>query len=281
MNYRHAFHAGNFADVLKHAVLALLIERLKEKDKPFAVLDTHGGLGLYDLFAAEALKTGEAESGIRRLLAHPAPHPALAPYLAAVASANEGGDGPPRFYPGSPRLVRALLRPGDRLTVCELHPVDAATLTAEFRGDPQVRVREGDGWTEIRAQLPPAERRGLALVDPPFEAPGEFQRLHRALREGHRRFATGQFLLWYPIKDRREVEAFHRDLRAGDIRRILAVELRVRSDKDVTVLSGSGLVLVNPPWKMEEALAGLLPWLAEALAQEPGGGFRLDWLVPE
>lgn len=280
MNYRHAFHAGNFADVLKHAVLALLVRRLGEKEKPFAVLDTHGGLGLYDLFGAEALKTREAEGGIGRLLGRKDLPPALAPYLEAVRAANEGAEGPIRFYPGSPRLVRSLLRPRDRQTVCELHPQDAALLASEFRGDRQVTVKAMDGWTAVRALLPPPERRGLVLIDPPFEEVGEFHRLHKALREGHRRFATGQFVLWYPIKDRREVAAFLADLATTGIRRQLVAELSVRAE-DPAVLSGSGLVLVNPPWQMDETLAGLLPWLAEVLAQGKGGGFRLDWLVPE
>lgn len=280
MNYRHAFHAGNFADVLKHAVLALLVRRLGEKDKPFAVLDTHGGLGFYDLFGAEALKTREAEAGIGRLLGRRDLPPPLAPYLEAVRAANEGAEGPIRFYPGSPRLVRGLLRPQDRQTVCELHPQDAALLASEFRGDRQVAVKAMDGWTAVRALLPPPERRGLVLIDPPFEEADEFGRLIKALKEGHRRFATGQFVLWYPIKDRRLVAAFLADLATTGIRRQLVAELSVRAE-DPAVLSGSGLVLVNPPWQMDETLKEILPWLAEVLTQGRGGGFRLDWLVPE
>lgn len=285
MNYRHAYHAGNFADVVKHAVLALLIERLKAKDPAFCVLDTHAGIGRYDLRSTPAQKTGEFRSGILRLLEHdPRSLPAeLKPYLGAVRALNGGANfsaAALRWYPGSPRLVRSLMRRQDKLTLLELHPEDAASLSELFARDRQVTVRQADGYIGLKALLPPPERRGLVLIDPPFERRDEFERLAKGLRQAYRRWATGQYLLWYPIKDRPPVEAFHEALRAAGIPRILVVEFLLRPADDAERLNGCGLVLVNPPWKTDEALGALLPALAAILAGE-GGTTRVEWLVPE
>lgn len=286
MNYRHAYHAGNFADVVKHAVLALLVERLKSKEAAFRVLDTHAGLGRYDLRSVPAQKTGEFRSGIGRLLEHdPRDLPAeLKPFLGAVRALNGGANfsaAALRWYPGSPRLVRSLLRRQDRLQLFELHPEDAASLEALFARDRQVSVQQTDGYIGLKAALPPPERRGLVLIDPPFEKRDEFERLARALRQAHRRWATGQYLLWYPIKDRAPVRAFHDALRSAGIPRILIAEFLLRPDDDAERLNGCGLVLVNPPWKTEEALQALLPPLATLLGAREGGGPRIEWLVPE
>lgn len=281
MNYRHAFHAGSFADVVKHAVVALAVERLKAKDAPFCVIDTHAGIGRYDLAATAARKTGEYEAGIARLWARdPDSLPAeLGPYLGAVKALNGGGS--LRWYPGSPRLVRSLLRRQDRLVALELHPEDAAALSRLFQRDPQVTVREGDGYAALKALLPPKERRGLVLIDPPFEEKDEFGRVVQALREAHRRWATGHYVIWYPVKDRQPVAAFHEALKATGIARILVAELLMRPAEDPKRLNGTGLILVNPPWPLEDKLHGLLPTLADLLGTEPGGGTRVEWLVPE
>ena len=285
MNYRHAFHAGSFTDVVKHAVLALAVDRLKAKEAPFCVLDTHAGIGRYDLESPAARKTGEWQSGIGRLLAgDQARLPGeLRPYLGAVRALNGGSQekGGLRWYPGSPRLVRSLLRRQDRLVACELHPEDAAVLAALFARDPQVRVQQADGYAALKALLPPKERRGLVLIDPPFEAKDEFARIVQGLREGYRRWATGHYVIWYPIKDRPPVDAFHEALKATGIARILAVELLLRPADDPRRLNGCGLVLVNPPWPLEDKLRALLPALAEILGAEAGGGVRVEWLVPE
>lgn len=285
MNYRHAYHAGSFADVVKHAVLALAVERLKAKDAAFCVLDTHAGTGCYDLATTTARKTGEYETGIGRLLARdPRVLPAeLKPYLGAVAALNGGtlGNGSLRWYPGSPRLVRALMREQDRLVALELHPEDAATLAALFQRDPQVQVRQGDGYGGLKALLPPRERRGLVLIDPPFEAADEFEQVVRGLRQAYRRWATGHYMIWYPIKHRAPVAAFHEALKATGIARILAAELLLRPAEDPRRLNGSGLILVNPPWPIEDQLRSLLPALAEILGAESGGGARVEWLMPE
>lgn len=277
MNYRHAFHAGNFADVLKHAALLLALERLKAKEKGFLVLDAQAGRGAYDLASDEARRTGEAEGGVLRALAAADPPPSLAPYLDAVRRFNAGGA--VRRYPGSPRLARMALRPQDRLVANELHPEDAAALAAEFAGDRQVRVRREDAYALLKSALPPPERRGLVLLDPPFEAPDEFARLAAGLEAARRRWATGVYLLWRPIKARGPAHAFHAALAEAGAGRILTAELLVEPPDDPARLSGCGLEIVNPPWRLEEALAELLPWLARNLARRGAGEWRLDWLA--
>ncbi len=280
MNYRHAYHAGNFADVVKHAVLALLVDRLKAKDSAFCVLDTHAGIGRYDLRSVPAQKTGEFKSGIGRLLERETRSlPAeLKPYLGAVRALN--GSGGLRWYPGSPRLVRSLMRGQDQLILFELHPEDAAALSELFARDRQVTVRQADGYIGLKAVLPPPQRRGLVLIDPPFEKRDEFETLLRGLRQAHRRWATGQYLVWYPIKDRAPVAEFHQALKASGIERVLIAEFLLRPDDDAERLNGCGLVLINPPWKLDATLEELLSALAGILGAEKGGGARVEWLVP-
>lgn len=278
MNYRHIFHAGNFADVMKHAVLALMVEHLRAKSAPFCVLDTHAGLGRYDLAAEPAQRTGEYADGIARLFGAPPPHPALAPYLDAVAALNP--DGALRWYPGSPRLVRALLRPGDRLVLSELHPDDAATLKTEFARDPQVAVHAMDAYQALKAHLPPKEKRGLVLIDPPFEEPDEFARLVHGLQQAHRRWPTGVYALWYPIKERPAVWRFHEALAESGIPKILLAELTIHPEDTHLRLNGCGLAIVNPPWTLDTTLAEMLPVLHAALPGT-GGAARVQWLVPE
>ncbi|MGE5518180.1 MAG: 23S rRNA (adenine(2030)-N(6))-methyltransferase RlmJ [Bacteroidota bacterium] len=278
MNYRHAYHAGNFADVQKHAVLALVIEHLKRKDGAFRYVDTHAGIGAYDLASIQAEKTCEWQTGIGRVLAAPS-HPAeLEPYLRAVDSVNPGGG--VLHYPGSPAVVAALARPIDKLALCELHPEDAGILRRVFRADARVGVHHMDGYTALKAMLPPPERRGLVLIDPPFEVRDEFIQMRKGLVEALKRWPTGLYALWYPIKDRAPVARFHADLAMLGLNKALVAEVMIHGDDAPDRLNGAGLVLVNPPWKLDEALATLLPWLAEVLA--PGQGFaRLEWLVAE
>ncbi len=283
MNYRHIYHAGNFADVVKHAVLTLVIERLKLKDAPFRVIDTHAGIGGYDLGSQAAQKTGEWLTGIGRLIGfdvEPLPAPAaalLAPYLDAVRALNPPGE--IIRYPGSPRLARALLRPQDRLIANELHPQDAVSLRGAFARDKLTQVMELDGWVALKAQLPPKERRGVILVDPPFEAPGEHDRLVEALEEGARRFATGIYLLWYPIKDVAQIRAFKRRLAATALPKLMCLELMVREPRDPRQLNGSGLVILNPPYELDAALAVLMPVLVNRLAIEGSGRWSHEWLT--
>lgn len=278
MNYRHAYHAGNAADVLKHVVLNAILERLRAKPAPFCVLDAHAGIGRYDLTADEARRTGEAEDGIVPLLAAPLAHPALASYRDLVVAMNPQGG--LRWYPGSPLIAHALLRPQDRLLLVELHPDDHQSLKAAFAGDPQVSVHRMDAYDALKAHLPPKERRGLVLIDPPFEAPDEFARMAAGLATAHRRWPTGVYALWYPIKERPAVWRFQEALAATGIPKILTVEMTLHPEDTHLRLNGSGLAIINPPWTLDDTLRDALPALHAALPHS-GGGVRVDWLVPE
>lgn len=248
MNYRHAYHAGNFADCMKHALLVWLLRAMARKEKPFCVLDTHAGAGMYDLASDPARRTGEAGHGILRRLADPAP--ALADYLGLVAELG--------LYPGSPVLARALLRRDDRLVCCELHPEEHASLRRRFARDPQVSVHARDGYEALAGLLPPAERRGLVFIDPPYENPEEFDRVTNGLATAHRRFPAGVLAAWYPIKHRAPVRAFHAALRETSIRDIVAAEFLLREPLDATRLNGCGLVVINPPYRFEAECEPLL-----------------------
>ncbi|PBB43808.1 23S rRNA (adenine(2030)-N(6))-methyltransferase RlmJ [Mesorhizobium sp. WSM3866] len=282
MNYRHAYHAGNFADVVKHAVLSRLVEYLKQKDKAFRAIDTHAGIGRYDLASVEAGKTGEWQGGIGRVseaALEPRTAALLQPYLEAVRLENP--DGGLRRYPGSPLIVRHLLRKQDRLTAIELHSEDAARLKAVFAGDIQTRVIELDGWLALGAHLPPKEKRGLVLVDPPFEEEGEFQRLVENLRRAHRRWPGGVYALWYPIKDRKAVAAFRAALKETGIPKLLDIGFEIRPASSEPSLDGSGLVVVNPPFTLEAELRLMLPALHGVLAVEQPSRWTIEWLAGE
>ena len=282
MNYRHAFHAGGFVDVVKHLILARLVEYLKLKPAAFRVIDTHAGIGRYDLTSEEARRSPEWLDGIQRLLDAPLPPEAAvlaAPYLDVVRGENP--QGPLATYPGSPLLVRRLLRPQDRLFAMELHPEDAATLGRLFAGDIQTRVIELDGWLALRSQLPPKEKRGLVLVDPPFEEDGEFERLVDGLAEAHRRFASGIYALWYPLKDQQQRDGFVGALAETGIRKMLRAELMVRGPAHPARLFGTGMIIVNPPFTLEAELKTLFTALAPILADNGRGGFRLEWIRGE
>jgi 23S rRNA (adenine2030-N6)-methyltransferase len=285
MNYRHIYHAGNFADVVKHATLALIIEHLKLKPAPFRVIDTHAGIGRYELSAEEAQKTGEWRDGIGRILAAPLPAAIaglLAPYLEAVAAENtdKTADQPLATYPGSPLIARHLMCDDDQMVVNELHPEDHDQLDMLFSRDPQTRVMAIDGWSALKAVLPPKERRGVVLIDPPFEEPGELARLLQGLAEAHRRFATGTFMLWYPIKDLRPIHAFRREATELGLEKLLCVELLIDAARG-TGLAGCGLLILNPPFTLKANLDVLLPFLVDRLGQGTGATHDVRWLAPE
>ena len=282
MNYRHAYHAGNFADVVKHIILTRLVLYLQRKDQAFRVIDTHAGIGRYDLAGIEAGKTNEWQNGISRLLEarfEPDVEALISPYLGIVRAENAVGK--MRHYPGSPLIVRHLLRRQDRLSALELHPDDAERLAALFTGDIQVRVTKLDGWLAMGAHLPPKEKRGLVLVDPPFEAAGEFDRLVDGLVRAHRRFSGGTFALWYPVKDRQEVRRFASALRETAIPKIMRTELMIRTPSNEPRLDGTGMVIVNPPYTLENELRLLFPALSKILSEEKNAGFTVDWLRGE
>jgi 23S rRNA (adenine2030-N6)-methyltransferase len=282
MNYRHAFHAGSFADVVKHSVLALLIERLKEKEAAFRVIDTHAGTGIYDLTADEATRTGEWQQGIGRLMSHkldPALLALLQPYFTVIRIAN-GGSALKR-YPGSPWIARELLRMQDRLTACELHPEDAAVLRDVFEGDRQVKTIMLDGWLALGSFVPPKERRGLVLVDPPFEERDDFEKLAAGLKAAHRRWPSGIYALWYPVKDLVAIDRFRAELAQSGIPRVIRAELLIRSRAAAGRFNGTGLVICNPPWKFEDTLTALLSGLAPHLSDGPGSGKVIDVIAGE
>jgi 23S rRNA (adenine2030-N6)-methyltransferase len=272
MNYRHAFHAGSFADCMKHALLVNLVGALQRKPAPIGVLDTHAGAGHYDLLNGPAQRTGEWRAGIDRLL--DTPPPALTPYLDLIRTLG--------LYPGSPALIRAMLRPDDRLACCELQPDDLFELRRRFARDKQVAVHHRDAWEAIGALLPPKERRGLVLIDPPFEDPQEYTHLAEGLAAGNARFRTGVFAAWYPIKHRAPVRGFFTALQQTGIRDIVAAELLLREPLDPERLSGCGLVVINPPFGFERDATEILTALLERLGRgERGAGTAVTRLVHE
>jgi 23S rRNA (adenine2030-N6)-methyltransferase len=279
MNYQHEFHAGNFADVFKHAVFCRILHYLRGKPAAFRVIETHAGAGLYDLANAKAMRGGEWQGGIGKLMdAQIPPNVAglLSPYLDVVRAVNERGE--LRTYPGSPALARAWLRPQDRLLACELVPAVAAALSRNLRGDTRIKTLPIDGWVALNAYVPPKERRGVVLVDPPYEAEDDFHRLTNGLEAAHRKWATGIYALWYPIKGRREVDTLAKRLRRLALPKVLRAEVLVSPLSDPTRLNGAGMIVVNPPWALESELSMLLPTLAGILGRDGKGSFRVDWL---
>ena len=281
MNYRHSFHAGNFADVAKHSLLLLLLEALGQKPAPWHYFDTHAGAGAYDLAGEAALRTGEAHGGILRLWLVRGSLPAPVERLCSIVAGLNPGLAPgelPRYYPGSPWVAASLARDSDRLTLAELHPEDAGSLKAEFQRDKRAAVHQRDGYEMLMALTPPPERRGLALLDPPYESPDEFARLVSALKASHARWPGGIYALWYPLKDEMARTRFLREVGRSGLRRILLTELRLSSQSDG--LAGSGLLVVNPPWRSEAPMRECLAALAKLLGPETGSA-RVEWLVPE
>ena len=280
MNYRHIYHAGNFADVFKHAALALVIEYLKLKPAPFRVIDTHAGLGVYSLDSEAAAKTGEWQGGIGRIMgpqAEPLPDEIatlLKRYLEIVWALNTSPAG--IAYPGSPEIARRLLRPNDRLVLNELHPADYAELADRYAIHTQAKILNLDAWIAVKSLLPPPERRGLILIDPPFEAKDELARLARALGQALKRFATGTFLVWYPVKDLAPVDAFYASLAGLGLTKMLRMELYTRAPDTAERLNGCGILAINPPWILEKQMAALLPFLSQRLANGPGSGWKLS-----
>lgn len=287
MNYRHAFHAGNFADVVKHALLARILVYLTKKDAPFLYLDTHAGVGRYDLSGAAATRTGEAQDGVGRMAA-PLPEaaePLLAPWRAALAA--EQAQFGARVYPGSPALAQRLTRPGDRLLLNERHPEDARALRAATAGDRRVKTLELDGYLALNAAIPPKERRGVALIDPPFEEAGEIERMAGALAGAWRKWPGGIYALWAPIKDEAETRRLGTLAAAAGVRRILWIEAVVGAAPGVAPrgggppLIGTAMMVVNPPWTLEQEARTLAPALTQRLARGPGARWRVETLVGE
>lgn len=274
--YRHLFHAGNFADVFKHSLLSRLVLALQKKDKPFFVLDTHAGIGRYDLTHEWALKNAEFRDGVARIWGRKDVPDEFVPYLEAIKGENRLGE--LRFYPGSPRIVRRLLRRDDRMVLVELNKKDCETLGSLFKGDRHCAVHLMDGYQALKAFLPPKERRGLILVDSSFDRAREFDRLLQGLAEAHRRFATGVYALWYPLMEPVTMRAFERGLVETGIGKILQLEITVAQAGHNEGMRGCGFIVVNPPFGFGAAASPMLDWLQLVLSRDGGGSHRMAWL---
>ena len=278
LSYQHEYHCGNHADVLKHTLLALVIQAQQRKDAALRIIDSHAGSGVYDLKSPEARKTAEYKTGIVRILAAESTPQSLAPYLDAVRACN---DGPGlNYYPGSSKLSQYLLRPQDHLTLLELHPRALGALRRNLGGDPRVHIHDRDSFEGLPALLPPPERRGLVLIDPSYEVKDEFGRVVELLRACHARWSGGTYLVWYPLIRHPQAARFPAQVAASGIRRIFRAELRVQPD-EYPGIRGSGLLIVNLPFGLQAELAALLPWLWKTLSAAGQGGWRAEWLVPE
>lgn len=277
--YRHQFHAGNFADVFKHALLAQLVLAMARKDKPFLYLDTHAGIGQYDLLHEWAQKNAEHKDGVVRVWARSDMPEEMQPYFDALRTENPGGT--LRFYPGSPAIVRRLIRPLDRMVLTELNPKDCEALAALYMRDRQVTVELADGYGGLNAHLPPKERRGLIFIDSSFDRAREFKRLTDALILGNRKFATGVYALWYPLMDPASMRSFERGIVATGIRKVLQVEINVFGEDWTLGMRGCGMIIVNPPFGFDAAAQAITGWLQPILANGAVPPWQVRWLVPE
>jgi len=279
LSYRHSFHAGNHADVLKHTVQSLIISSLNEKDKPYLYLDTHAGAGRYLLSGEHAERTGEYLEGIARIWQQDDLPAELEPYIKAVKDLNPNGK--LRYYPGSPLIARYLLREQDKLQLTELHPSDFPLLRSEFLKDERARTDRADGYQQLKAKLPPVSRRGFVLIDPPYELKSDYQAVVNGIQEGYKRFGTGVYALWYPVVLRQQIKRLCKELEATGIRRILQIELAVLPDSDRYGMTASGMIVINPPWKLEQQMNNVLPWLHKVLSPSGTGHTKVEWIVPE
>ena len=288
MNYRHQFHAGNFADVMKHAVLVQLLRAMQQKEKGLLYLDSHAGRGCYDLTVGSKGDTRprdpEWPQGIGRLWSRLDLSPKLMEYLSIVRRFDHSRgnrETGPRFYPGSPCIARALVRTQDRIALFEKHPEEFAALTEEFQFASRASVQALDGYVGLRAMLPPPERRALVLMDPAFEAQDEFEQVAAALRDGLKRLPAGVFVIWYPLTERARVKIFLEALTLFPAPPTLNLELTIAGEQSGMKMRGCGLVVLNPPWKFDLSVEPMLRELAEIFSQGAGSGYRVDWLVPE
>lgn len=279
LSYRHSFHAGNHADVVKHTVQSLIIESLTEKEKAFLYLDTHSGAGRYQLTSAESEKTGEYLEGIARIWAASERPEILVPYLEIVEKLNP--DGELRYYPGSPLLAKELLRSQDQLIMTELHPSDYPRLVEEFARDRRAEVLKEDGFQQLKSKLPPVSRRGFVLIDPPYELKTDYEAVVSAIVDGYKRFATGVYAIWYPVVSRTQINNMVEALRETGIRKILQIELGIQPDSEERGMTASGMIVINPPWKLEAQMQAIMPWLYQTLVPDHQGHTLIEWITPE
>ncbi|AHE65517.1 23S rRNA (adenine(2030)-N(6))-methyltransferase RlmJ [Pasteurella multocida] len=280
LSYRHSFHAGNHADVLKHLVLMLIIENLQQKEKGFYYLDTHAGVGRYRLFSEEAEKTAEFEQGIARLWQRDDLPEEVARYIKLIKQVNYGGKAL-RYYAGSPLIAAKMLRPQDRALLTELHPSDYPLLRNNFKEFDNVTTKRDNGFQQLKATLPPKERRGLVLIDPPYELKEDYDLVVNAIEEGYKRFATGIYAIWYPVVLRQQTKRILKGLEKTGIRKILQIELAVRPDSDQRGMTASGMIVINPPWTLTQQMQNILPYLTDVLVPEGTGSWTVKWITPE
>lgn len=278
LSYRHSFHAGNHADVLKHTVLTLILTALKQKEKGFFYLDTHSGTGRYSLMSFEAEKTGEYIEGIARLWERDDLPEEVALYINEIKKINKGKL---KFYAGSPLLAVQQLREQDRALLTELHPNDYPLLRQEFAKAKNVVTKRENGFQQLKAALPPKEKRGLVLIDPPYELKEDYELVVKAIIEGYKRFATGIYAIWYPVVLRQHTKRIVKGLQETGIRKILQIELAVRPDSDQRGMTASGMIVINPPWQLEIQMKKILPYLTEVLVPEGTGAWSVGWITPE
>ena len=279
LSYRHSYHAGNHADVLKHIVLTLCINALKEKEKPFLYLDTHSGAGRYLLKSEHSEKTGEYLSGINLLWQQPNIPELLNTYLSVIKRYNPFSE--LKYYPGSPLIAKQLLRQQDKLNLTELHPTDYPLLRQEFSKDKRAKVLREDGFAQLKSKLPHEFRRGIILIDPSYEIKDDYQIIPKALFEAYKRFATGVYLIWYPVVSRTQTQKMIDSIIKLEIRRISQFELAIKPDNNQKGMTASGILVINPPWKLHEQMQTILPWLKNTLDVEKTGSFIAQELVSE
>lgn len=280
LSYRHSFHAGNHADVLKHIVLTLILESLQQKEKAFYYLDTHASVGRYRLFSNDAEKTAEFEQGIARLWGKTDLPEEIQRYVNLIKKLNYGGK-ELRYYAGSPLIAAQLLRPQDRALLTELHPTDFPLLRNNFKEFANITTKRDNGFHQLKATLPPKERRGLVLIDPPYELKEDYDLVVNAIEEGYKRFSTGIYAIWYPVVLRQQTKRIMKGLEANGIRKILQIELAIRPDSEQRGMTASGMIVINPPWQLEAQMKRILPYLTKTLVPEDIGSWKVNWLTPE
>lgn len=279
LSYRHGFHAGNFADVLKHTVLVHMLEYMIQKDKPLRIIDTHAGAGVYKLNGPQAQKNREFDSGISKLWTTTHKPLAVERFVEQVRIVNSGEA--LQLYPGSPLLAQTLMRPIDRLFLHELHPADFQFLRDCMRDDKRIRVENEDGFTSLQALLPPPDRRALVLIDPSYEVKSDYQHLIKQVIQAHKRFATGTYVIWYPVVSRQRIDEMELALKKSGIKNIQLMEFGVHADSLEHGMTSSGMIVINPPWTLWGAMEETLPWLVDTLTENGDGFYRLEQLVAE
>lgn len=279
LSYRHIYHAGNHADILKHLVVSEICRHFIKKEAPFFYLDTHAGIGQYSLDSEQAQKNKEFQTGIARLLeAENLPEP-VEQLLEIVRDMNP--DGELEFYPGSPKIVDYYVRQKDKLHLCELHPNDYPLLAALFPNKRRANVVKDNGFTAVKAMLPPPQKRGFVLMDPPYEVKKDYQYVVQALQEGYKRFPQGTYAIWYPVLNRKQANDLLRSVEATKIRNVLLLEMNIRDTEKERGMAGSGMIVVNPPWTLEQSANQFLPVLTDLLAEDDQAHFQVHWITPE